>query len=156
MASKGRSARTKGAAGEREFFKELNTRLDGLEFKRNILQSRIGGLDSEAHHPVAIEVKRAERLSLGVWLDQLRKAASPEQLKALAYRQNRGQWKVLLDLTVDEFCELLTKVYPDEYKSRGSQSSTAGDLQRDNEEGECCISCGYDAGAHHRNCPRSR
>lgn len=134
--SRGRSARTKGAAGEREFFKLLNEKLQGLFFQRNILQSRIGGLDSESHHPVAIEIKRQERPVLAKWLEQLRAAADAEQLRALAYRKSREPWRVILDLTIDEFCELLTKVYPDEYQLRRPDTGTEEGVRRDSEGGD--------------------
>jgi hypothetical protein len=131
--SRGRSARTKGAAAEREFFKLLNERLspESMHFQRNILQSRIGGLDSEAHHPVAIEIKRQERVMIGKWLEQLREAAEFGQTRALAYRQNKDTWHVLIDMDVDEFCDFLARTYSEEYQLRGSVAGATEDLPSD-------------------------
>jgi len=141
VASKGRSARVKGATAEREFFKLLNAALsdNSLNFQRNILQSRIGGLDSEAHHPVAIEVKRQERLMIGKWLEQLRAAADETQMKALAYRQNNKPWRVLIDLDIQEFCELLARTYSEEYQLRGSDTGTEEGVRSDTPAG--CPDC---------------
>ncbi len=98
MARRGKSARDKGAQGEREFFAVLNKFLpERLRLKRILGQARDGGSDGEGSGLV-IEVKRQERLVLNKWLEQARLAANGS-VPVVAYRQNNDQWHILVDMT---------------------------------------------------------
>jgi len=102
----GRSSRTKGASGEREFFKLLNDHLGYEAFKRNLVQTREGGADSETDLPVSIEVKRQEKLSLPAWLQQSREQAKRAgKVPVLAYRRSREPWTILVEMSVEQLLE---------------------------------------------------
>lgn len=116
VASRGRGARTKGAAGERELFKLLNAALEGEPFRRNLIQTRAGGADTEAHHPVSIEVKRQEMLRLKQWIDQMREQAEPGQTPVLAYRRNGESWNILVDMSLEQFITYLVETHGYERK----------------------------------------
>lgn len=94
----GASQRNKGAAGERELAKLLSERLD-IECYRNLEQSRCGGADLLDVGPWAIEVKRHERLAISTWWGQACQQAK-DLWPALAYRQSRQPWTVLVPLAV--------------------------------------------------------
>lgn len=94
----GRSQRTKGAAAERELSKLLAERL-GIECHRNLEQTRSGGADLLGVGPWAVEVKRHERLAINTWWAQAC-AQAGEAYPALAYRQSRQPWTVLVPLGV--------------------------------------------------------
>lgn len=94
----GRSQRTKGAAGERELSKLLAERL-GIDCQRNLEQTRSGGADLLGVGPWAVEVKRHERLAISTWWAQAC-AQAGDSLPALAYRQSRQPWTVLVPLGV--------------------------------------------------------
>lgn len=108
MAKRGKSARNKGAAAEREFFALLNRFLpERLRIQRDLAQSRDGGADGSAGN-VVIEVKRQEVLRLNDWLKQARLAGSAAQGSAaqgsapyavVAYRQNGEPWRCLVEMT---------------------------------------------------------
>ena len=105
--SGGKGARTKGAQGEREFFAVLNKYLpDRLHIRRELSQTRDGGADGVLGR-CAIEVKRQERLNLPGWLKQARVQAHPDRVPVVAYRQNRGSWNILVDMTPVEFATWL-------------------------------------------------
>src|SRR5210317_1924229 len=98
MAGRGRSARNKGAAAEREAFAVLNKYLpERLQIKRKLGQARDGGDDGFAAG-VSIEVKRQESLRLNQWLQQARESAG-DNYPVVMYRQNRSQWKCLVEMT---------------------------------------------------------
>lgn len=99
----GRSSRTKGASGERELFALLNEALGRDTFKRNLLQSRIGGADNERSHLVALEVKRHEKLQLNQWMKQCLAQAKPGAVPALAWRASREPWRVAVVMTPAQF-----------------------------------------------------
>jgi hypothetical protein len=106
MAVKGRGARQKGANGERELFGLLNGFLGREEFKRNLLQTRIGGADNEGSAlgaPVALEVKRCEKYNFPSWIAQARAQAKPGQRAALAYRRSKEPWTVAVFMTAEQF-----------------------------------------------------
>lgn len=93
----GSSQRNKGANGERELAKLLYGRL-GVELKRNLEQSRIGGYDLVGL-PFAIEVKRHEELRVNEWWAQAshqaidaRNATGDYTIPVLAWRQSRKPW----------------------------------------------------------------
>lgn len=101
----GRSSRQKGQRGERQIFALLNGLLGREVFRRNLSQTRAGGADHEADDlPVALEVKFQEKLNIGTWLKQAREQANG-RVPALAYRQSREEWTVLVELTPEQFCE---------------------------------------------------
>jgi len=103
----GRSSRVKGAAAERELFALLNSLLGRDAFKRNLTQTRSGGADHEdGDLPIALEVKRQEKLNIGTWLKQAREQAAG-RIPALAYRQSREEWTVLVELTPEQFTQWL-------------------------------------------------
>lgn len=100
----GRSSRTKGAAGEREFIGLLApvvTRAckaagtQGIVLSRNFAQASQGGcdLDSLESHGFIFEVKRHETLAINTWWRQVVAAAAGKSVwPILAYRQNRQPW----------------------------------------------------------------
>jgi len=94
----GASQRTKGAAAERELAKLLSERLD-VRVERNLEQTRSGGADLLGVGPFALEAKRHERLAINAWWAQAC-AQAGEALPALAYRQSRQPWTILLPLEV--------------------------------------------------------
>lgn len=99
------NARTKGASGEREFIKILQSVVDNVfgddsfELHRNLDQTRAGGADVEGAPPpydfVAIEIKRQERVNTKQWWDQCERQARPGQIPVLAYRQRRQPWLIM-------------------------------------------------------------
>lgn len=91
LVKRGRAARTKGAAGEREVC-EILTRLTGKAHKRNLGQARDSGCDVN-YGPFLLEVKRQERLKMPEWQQQAAVAAEKEGLvPAVVYRQNGGKF----------------------------------------------------------------
>lgn len=108
MAKRGKSARNKGAAAEREFFALLNRFLpERLRIQRELGQSRDGGCDGISAG-VAIEVKRQETLCLPKWLKQAREAAasvtsasvgSAPVTPVVVYRRNGEPWRCLVEMT---------------------------------------------------------
>lgn len=100
MAGRGKSARNKGAAAEREFFALLNKFLpERLRLKRELAQSRDGGADGSSAQCM-IEVKRQESIRLNAWLKQARLAAEGSgHYPVVAYRQNRDEWRCVVEMT---------------------------------------------------------
>jgi hypothetical protein len=107
----GINPRTKGAEGEREVARLLNSILvevmtamafpaDQIELaeksiQRNQNQSAVGGCDLTNVLGMAVEVKRQEQLSVGTWWTQCVAAATRNnELPVLMYRQNRKPWRV--------------------------------------------------------------
>ena len=83
----GKSQRTKGAAGEREFINLLKDELGDLpELKRNLDQYQESACDLVIAN-YAIEIKRQEALSIGSWWKQACDNADG-LIPALAYRQS--------------------------------------------------------------------
>lgn len=103
MAKRGRSARLKGLAAEREFLAAVNERL-GSDYKRGLGQTRDGGCDAHIAG-LAIEIKRQERLRLPVWLQQARAGAGAGEMPAVAYRQNGKPWRVVIELELDQLAD---------------------------------------------------
>ena len=94
----GASQRNKGASGERELAKLLSAALD-IDCHRNLEQTRCGGADLLGVGPWAIEVKRHEKLKIPQWWGQACQQAR-DLYPALAYRQSRQPWTVLVPLGV--------------------------------------------------------
>ena len=89
----------KGHAGERELARLLTEAL-GRSVERNVDQARAGGADLLLTDLYAIQVKRQQDLALATWWRQtVRDAARHELRPALAYRQNRQPWQVVIRLS---------------------------------------------------------
>lgn len=95
----GAMQRRKGANGEREFCRDFGA-LVGLELARNLLQTREGGAggDVTGCGLWAIEVKRAAEPRIPDWWQQAVDQATGGAWPALAYRLDRRQWRVVVQL----------------------------------------------------------
>ena len=100
------NARAKGAAGERQFC-ALVLKHTGIELQRKLDQTRGGGHDLECKFPAdvsrwpwAVEVKRTKEATytkMAKWWKQTLIQAEKARLKPLlAWRVDRGKWKVTL------------------------------------------------------------
>lgn len=104
--------RQKGAGGEREIAKVLNSIIQKCmraesfsalqvaqaetSVQRNQNQSAVGGNDLSHTFGMSIEVKRQEQLSINTWWKQTCVAAAPNnELPVLIYRQNNKAWNVV-------------------------------------------------------------
>lgn len=113
------NSRNKGANGEREFARIIYDQL-GVRLVRNLEQTRNGGHDliaQEVENPVAryidsfaIEVKRYTAVTeskLNEFMAQaMLQADRAGKEPLLAYRVNRGAWRVCLRLFGSEFYQL--------------------------------------------------
>lgn len=107
------NSRAKGAAGEREFIKELGSWIgDELvaPMKRNLEQTRVGGHDIVGLDGWAIEIKRYRVIKEGdiakFWAQAVEQAERIEAKPVLAYREDFKSWRVRLamgDLIPDGF-----------------------------------------------------
>jgi hypothetical protein len=105
------NSRAKGANGEREFAKEIES-LIGVKLTRNLEQTRGGGHDlvikdaSTAVDKVldrfAIEIKRYATVSeaniKNFWVQASEQASKVDKIPVLAVRENGKKWKVYLHL----------------------------------------------------------
>lgn len=95
------NARAKGASGERELAKWLQSKFK-LDFtpQRNLEQVRSGGSDIIDFYPFYFECKRVETLDLQSWWNQVlfevRKCEYHEPVPIVAFRQNRKPWEFLI------------------------------------------------------------
>ena len=106
----GKFSRNKGKAGEREFANIMKDWLGGLgrTIARRIEQTRDSGHDLDGLEPFAVEVKRQETLSVPAWWRQAKKSADVAGLRpALAYRRNGEAWRVMVELTPEEFATVI-------------------------------------------------
>ena len=96
----------KGKQGEREAIKFLQPTIDkvygefGLEAPqlfRNQNQSALGGYDLDGLPWIALEIKRQEQLNLNAWWAQVNKAVKGNQAPVVMFRQNRKQWRFLVE-----------------------------------------------------------
>ena len=109
----GKSAKVKGASGEREVCKLLNgviaevrntlgfdafAEID-LPFQRNQNQSAVGGDDITNPFSLSIEVKRQEQLSINTWWNQCKisSARTENSIPILIFRQNGKKWRVMME-----------------------------------------------------------
>ena len=94
----GRGAQRKGRAGELELVKVLQEM--GYHVHRASLPYVDGETapDLDGLQGVHIEVKRCEGLRPTEWLYQAAADARAGELPAVFFRQNRGTWKVLMNL----------------------------------------------------------
>jgi Holliday junction resolvase len=106
------NSRAKGAAGEREFIKELALELgDELvaPLKRNLEQTRAGGHDIVGLEGFAIEIKRYKQIKEGdivkFWEQAKEQAQRIDAEPVLAYREDMRSWRVVVS------CNLLNKGY---------------------------------------------
>ncbi len=97
------NSRAKGAAGEREFIKELSLELgDELvaPLKRNLEQTRAGGHDIVGLEGFAIEVKRYKQVKEGdlvkFWEQAKEQAQRKDAEPVLAYREDMRSWRVVV------------------------------------------------------------
>lgn len=98
MATRGKSARNKGAAAEREAFALLNRFLpERLRIQRKLGQARDGG-DDGSSAGVSIEVKRQESIRLNQWLQQARESAG-DDYPVVMYRKNNDKWRCVVEMT---------------------------------------------------------
>lgn len=99
------NSRAKGAAGEREFIKEISGYL-GEEavapLKRNLEQTRTGGHDIVGLDGWAIEIKRYREVKEGdiakFWEQAEEQAKRVGCVPALAYREDFNSWRVRIPL----------------------------------------------------------
>lgn len=100
-------SREKGKRGEREFANIMRDWL-GENITRRIEQTRDSGHDLDGLEPFAVEVKRCETLKIPSWWRQATKSAECSGLRpALAYRRNGEPWKVMVELTPEEFATIV-------------------------------------------------
>jgi Holliday junction resolvase len=106
------NSREKGAAAEREFARLMFDHL-GVSLVRNLEQSRRGGHDLTAPgaDPVSlaldaytIECKRYRAITpamlAGFWRQAEAQAAQIDKVPALAYREDRREWRVVVPLSL--------------------------------------------------------
>lgn len=94
----GASQRRKGADAERELRRRLVDLL-GEELAGQVSQDRSGGCDIVGVGRFAIEVKRRERPEIeSWWVQACDQAEARGQWPALAWRQSRRPWQVLVPL----------------------------------------------------------
>lgn len=109
----GSSSRRKGASGEREACVAL-TALTGAEWKRSLVQTRLGGCEAPdvvcAQCPgLQTEVKRGKR-NLNLWgaLKQATEDAGEDRLPWVVARRDREEWVALVRLEdLPELCRRL-------------------------------------------------
>ena len=106
---RGKSAKVKGASGEREALSAIVMSMQEVErelglapnqaysgkAQRNLQQSIAGGHDLSGLPGLAVEVKRCETLQINTWWDQCISQASADQLPVLLFRQSRSAWRCL-------------------------------------------------------------
>lgn len=104
------NSRAKGASGERELIGELKKLLppeltDGLE--RNLEQVRGGGHDINGLPGWTLEVKRYSEVKPAdmerFWLQTTEQARNDHGRPALAYRQDRRDWRVVIRM--EDMCD---------------------------------------------------
>lgn len=113
LASRGRGAKAKGAAAERELADILTEK--GIPSKRTPM-SGAGNLpgDINMHDPMELrhpfwrefhlEAKRQETIKIHEWTKQAEDDAREGMVPLLAYRRNRDKWRIVLSL--DDFLDL--------------------------------------------------
>lgn len=93
------NSRTKGAAGERELIREIEE-WTGIRLERNLAQSFAGGHDLIGLDDWAIECKRYRSISeadkRAFWDQAVRQAKRVDKMPAVAFREDRQPWRVLI------------------------------------------------------------
>lgn len=100
MTTRGVSARTKGASGEREIINLLKPIIDEadlpFDLQRNLQQWARGGSDIRNPWGLSFEIKRQETLKINEWWSQCCYQADLENaIPILIFRQNRKPWQVM-------------------------------------------------------------
>ena len=91
------NVRNKGAAGEREAAKWLQSKFNLEEApKRNLEQVRSGGYDLTGFEPFAIEVKRCQQLKKRDWWLQVKYSTHVDHEPVVMYRKNNQPWRFLV------------------------------------------------------------
>ena len=101
--------RQKGAEGEREVARSLNSIINAVlkahnipvpdkdVVQRNQNQSAVGGGDLSNVFGLSVEVKRQEQLAVNTWWAQCEASADRNnELPVLVYRVNRAKWRVVM------------------------------------------------------------
>lgn len=104
----GKSSKAKGSGAEREIVKYLQDA--GFEAERTLFQP-----DPENPRPdvrtninhTSWEVKRVEKLNIWAAMAQAEKASKDKENPVVAFRRNREDWHVAIDL--DYYLELVKK-----------------------------------------------
>lgn len=107
MGSMGKiNSRAKGAAGEREFIKELGLYLGDeavAGLKRNLEQTRVGGHDIVGLDGWAIEIKRYRAIKEGdivkFWDQAVEQSERVGAKPVLAYREDFRSWRVRVHMS---------------------------------------------------------
>ena len=119
MTLSAKARRNKGANGEREFLGILRELLGRDDIQRNTVQSRIGGADCEILlGGTILEIKRQEKTAFPQWLEQARAASEgfhssgtgtsvQNPIPAVAYRKSREPWRVLVELSPEQYGRLI-------------------------------------------------
>jgi len=103
----GKASRAKGQRGEREFAAIMADWL-GHRVVRRLGQERDEGHDLNGIEGFAVEVKRCEELRINSWWRQTKKsAATIGQRPALAYRRSHEPWRVMVELSAEEFATVI-------------------------------------------------
>ncbi len=92
---RGKGARTKGGAGEREVCAMLAEL--GFEARRNFQSGGQGGGDIIGVPDHSLEVKRCETTKVWEWLAQAEAAARPTETAVVVFRRSRSPWFAVLD-----------------------------------------------------------
>lgn len=95
------NSRNKGSSGERQLIQELGELL-GLEMKRNLEQTRMGGHDILGLPGWALEVKRYAKIRESdlerFWAQAVEQALLVNAIPALAYREDFRSWRMRVPL----------------------------------------------------------
>lgn len=95
MATRGRGARNKGSAAEREVASILREYYPnahrGMVFYHE--PDIVGGVPG-----LHLEVKRQERTDLRSWMNQSTEQAKPGEIPTVVHRRNREQWLITMNL----------------------------------------------------------
>lgn len=90
-------SRDKGAAGEREFFRLARRCLGLKELRRNLSQTQATDADLErALAGYCLEIKRTACWSEDYWRQAMEQAQRRCEVPALAHRQDRNRWLVMV------------------------------------------------------------
>jgi hypothetical protein len=96
LVKRGKSARLKGAGGEREVC-DILTRIVGEKHSRILGQARDAGADVR-YGPFLLEVKRQARLKMSEWQQQVKVAADAAGvLPGIVWRRDGEKWWVAVE-----------------------------------------------------------
>ena len=93
----GRSERDKGARGEREFLLRCRRKLGLDELRRNLSQTQVSDADlADALAGYCLEIKRTCDWREEYWHQAVQQATARDEKPALAHRQDRNRWLVMV------------------------------------------------------------